>query len=230
MKHMLHDEDPLAFVKEEGIHLKDVAEIAPALKPEQAEKLAKAAWEAREKAAETAEREETRFERTVGSIEKEESLFEKPGNQQEREKAGRKRYVKAKGTDLRDIEALAPFLRGEFLDSLAMEALGEGVSCEDLAQPCALSQPGYGGRSVGKGRGGLQPGTALRPCTLCRKRSSEPDVFQNHGKRGFFHGGALRLWPPLRNGACFLKQPAVYRILPDLRSFPGLHLSSTGKF
>ena len=136
VKHMLHDEDPSAFVKEEGIHLKDVAEIAPALKPEQAEKLAKAAWEAREKAAETAEREETRFERTVGSIEKEESLFEKPGNQQEREKAGRKRYVKAKGTNLRDIEALAPFLRGEFLDSLAMEALGEGVSCEDL---CSLA-------------------------------------------------------------------------------------------
>ena len=140
VKHMLHDEDPSAFVKEEEIHLKDVAEIAPALKPEQAEKLAKAAWEAREmaweKTADTAEREETRFERTAGSIEKEEALFEKPGDQQEREKTGRKRYVKDKGTDLRDIEALAPFLRGEFLDSLVVEAAGEGISCEDL---CSLA-------------------------------------------------------------------------------------------
>lgn len=87
------------------------------------------AWE---KTADTAEREETRFERTAGSIEKEEALFEKPGDQQEREKTGRKRYVKAKGTDLRDIEAIAPFLRGEFLDSLVVEAAGEGVSCEVL--------------------------------------------------------------------------------------------------
>ena len=114
VKHMLHDEDPSAFVKEEEIHLKDVAEIAPALKPEQAEKLAKVAWEAGEK------------------NKKEESSAE-GGEKEENRGKGKE---KVHGGALKDIVALAPFLRGEFLDSLAMEAAGEGISCEDL---CSLA-------------------------------------------------------------------------------------------
>ena len=49
VKHIMKDEEPDSFIEQNGIHFREVASIAPALKPEQAEKLVKAAWKSQEK-------------------------------------------------------------------------------------------------------------------------------------------------------------------------------------